>query len=415
VPRVRGGHEGGEEGLGEDEPRQVIHLKTQFEAVFGEDSLVPRSAGADPGIVHEEVDPGFGGREGLGQGPHLVEDGEIRGDEAGRSHPSGLDGRHDLGSPFGVSAVNDDVHPTGPEFKGEGATEPVGGARDHGHRAVSRGKGGGPHPPTSREDKGEGQKCGPEAAGRDEGRDHESPGGGTRDQAGTRTAPSDVDLGGPPMGGKGAREPGSLRRGEGAGRNARGPGGVLALGTREGDGEGISEGEGLSLFLRDPQGGDVADEASPRYWLMKSEADVYSIDDLARDGKTPWDGIRNAEARNLMRDRMRPGDLILYYHSNAAPSGVAGIAKVASEPYADGLQFDPGSRYFDETSDPDRPRWILVDVAFVERFPRLVPLDEIRAHPLLQEMALLKRMRLSVQPVEPDAFEIIRELGQLTP
>jgi predicted RNA-binding protein with PUA-like domain len=155
----------------------------------------------------------------------------------------------------------------------------------------------------------------------------------------------------------------------------------------------------------------VGKPESAQYWLMKSEADVYPIDQLALDGVTPWDGIRNPEARNLMRDRMRLGDEVLYYHSNASPPGVIGLAKVASAPYPDALQFDPKSPYFDPKSDPENPRWMLVDVAFVERFERLVPLDEIRKHPLLQDMALLKRMRLSVQPVEPAAFEIIREMG----
>jgi predicted RNA-binding protein with PUA-like domain len=147
------------------------------------------------------------------------------------------------------------------------------------------------------------------------------------------------------------------------------------------------------------------------HWLVKSEADVYSIEDLERESRTPWDGIRNYEARNLMRDRMRPGDLVLYYHSNASPPGVAGIARVASEPYPDPLQFDPASPYHDPKSDPDDPRWILVDVAFVERFPRLVPLQELRDHSGLQDTALLRRKRLSVQPVEPEAFAIIRSLG----
>jgi predicted RNA-binding protein with PUA-like domain len=150
----------------------------------------------------------------------------------------------------------------------------------------------------------------------------------------------------------------------------------------------------------------------PQHWLVKSEADVYSIDHLAADGVTPWDGIRNYEARNFMRDGMRPGDLVLYYHSNANPPGVAGVAKVTSEPYPDALQFDRTSKYHDPKSTREDPRWVLVDVGFVERFPRLVPLAEIREHPKLQEMALLKRMRLSVQPVEPEAFAIIRALGQ---
>ncbi len=147
------------------------------------------------------------------------------------------------------------------------------------------------------------------------------------------------------------------------------------------------------------------------HWLVKSEADVYAIEDLEREGRTPWDGIRNSEARNLMRDRMRPGDLVLYYHSNANPPGVAGIARVASEPYPDPLQFDAASPYHDPKSEPGDPRWILVDMEFVERFARLVPLQEIRDHPGLREMALLRRKRLSVQPVEAGEFQVIRELG----
>ncbi|TVR60443.1 MAG: EVE domain-containing protein [Gemmatimonadales bacterium] len=151
--------------------------------------------------------------------------------------------------------------------------------------------------------------------------------------------------------------------------------------------------------------------ADVRHWLMKSEEDEYSIDDLARDGKAPWTGVRNYEARNLMRDEMKPGDLILYYHSNARPSGVAGIARVASEPYPDHLQFDPESRYHDAKATKEEPRWFLVDVEFVEKFPRVVPLAEVKDHPDLQEMTLVRRMRLSVQPVEPEEFRIIQEMA----
>ena len=151
---------------------------------------------------------------------------------------------------------------------------------------------------------------------------------------------------------------------------------------------------------------------SRRYWLIKSEADVYSIDDLERDGVTPWDGVRNYEARNLMRDEMKPGDLVLYYHSNAAPPGVAGVARVHGEPYPDPLQFKPESPYHDAKSTEDDPRWVLVDVAFEERVPRLVSLQEIREVPELQEMALLKRKRLSVQPVEEEEFQLIVDRGR---
>jgi len=148
------------------------------------------------------------------------------------------------------------------------------------------------------------------------------------------------------------------------------------------------------------------------HWLMKSEENVYSIDDLHRDGTTYWDGIRNYEARNIMRDRMKVGDLVLYYHSNASPSGVVGVARVVREAYPDPTQFDPKSPYHDEKATKDEPRWWLVDVEFVEKFPRVVPLSEIKEHPDLQDMVLVKRARLSVQPVEKREFEIVRRLGQ---
>lgn len=149
-----------------------------------------------------------------------------------------------------------------------------------------------------------------------------------------------------------------------------------------------------------------------KHWLMKSEEDVYSIADLERDGRTPWDGVRNYEARNLMRDRMSPGDLVLYYHSNARPTGVVGIARVASEPYPDPTQFDPDSPYHDGKATRGEPRWWLVDLEFVERFPRTVPLSEIKEHPALRKMVLVKRARLSVQPVRAEEFELVVELGR---
>jgi len=157
----------------------------------------------------------------------------------------------------------------------------------------------------------------------------------------------------------------------------------------------------------------MAKRSNPKqYWLVKSEEDVYSIDHLEKDGTTMWDGIRNYEARNTMRDLMKEGDLVLYYHSNANPPGVAGLARVASGPYPDPFQFDAKSPYFDPKATPEEPRWFLVDMAFVERFPRLVPLAEIREHPDLEDMTLLRRMRLSVQPVDPGHFEIVCALGR---
>lgn len=148
------------------------------------------------------------------------------------------------------------------------------------------------------------------------------------------------------------------------------------------------------------------------YWLMKCEPDVYSIDDLARDGHTHWDGVRNYQARNLMRDQMQVGDEVLFYHSSADPAGVAGIARVIRSAYPDPSAWDPGSHYFDPGSSPEQPRWLMVDVAFVERFPKLVSLEEIRQDAALQEMVLVKNSRLSVQPVTPAEFRRILELAR---
>ncbi len=149
-----------------------------------------------------------------------------------------------------------------------------------------------------------------------------------------------------------------------------------------------------------------------RHWLMKSEEDEYSIRDLRRDGRTRWVGVRNYEARNLMRDEMSEGDLILYYHSNARPSGVAGIARVASDAYPDPTQFDPDSRYHDPKATKEEPRWFLVDVEFVEAFDRVVSLREVKEAESLSDMVLVKRMRLSVQPVRPAEFEEIRAMAE---
>ena len=148
-----------------------------------------------------------------------------------------------------------------------------------------------------------------------------------------------------------------------------------------------------------------------RYWLMKSEEDVYSIRDLERDRTTHWEGVRNYEARNLMRDQMRVGDGILFYHSNAKPPGVAGLAQVARTGYPDHFAFDKKNKYFDPKSDPENPRWFMVDVSFVEAFSEVVSLEEIKATPELGEMALVKRARLSVQPVEREEYQFILKLG----
>ena len=154
-----------------------------------------------------------------------------------------------------------------------------------------------------------------------------------------------------------------------------------------------------------------------RTWLMKSEPDVYSYEDLEREGRTLWDGIRNYQARNFMRDEMRVGDRVLFYHSNCEPPGVAGIAQVASEPYPDPTQFDPKSKYFDEKSSEENPRWMLVDVTPVRALPRLVSLAEMREEARLADLPLLRKgNRLSIMPVEnADADRIIAMADQPAP
>lgn len=145
-----------------------------------------------------------------------------------------------------------------------------------------------------------------------------------------------------------------------------------------------------------------------RYWLMKSEPDVYGIDDLARDGQTGWEGVRNYQARNFLRDDCKEGDLVLFYHSNADVIGVAGLASVCREAYPDPAQFDPASDYHDPGSKPENPRWVRVDLAFVEKFPATLPLAALKADPALDGLLVIQKgQRLSVQPVTPEHFEHI--------
>lgn len=148
-----------------------------------------------------------------------------------------------------------------------------------------------------------------------------------------------------------------------------------------------------------------------QYWLVKSEPESYSIDHLRKDGRTAWTGVRNYQARNLMRDRMRPGDPVLFYHSSTEPPGVVGLARVASAAYPDPTALDPKSDYYDEKATAEDPRWFLVDIEFVEKFPRMVTLAEIREDAALAEMPLVNRSRLSVQPVERAEFERIRRMA----
>ena len=148
-----------------------------------------------------------------------------------------------------------------------------------------------------------------------------------------------------------------------------------------------------------------------QYWLMKSEPDAYSIDDLKQDGKIRWSGVRNYEARNIMRDRMNVGDRAFFYHSNVNPPVIVGEMEVCSEPYPDPLQFDPDSKYFDEKSSESDPRWQLVDVKFIQKFNNPVTRDELKEHDDLLEMQLFKRNRLSITEVTKEEYEKILDLA----
>jgi predicted RNA-binding protein with PUA-like domain len=149
-----------------------------------------------------------------------------------------------------------------------------------------------------------------------------------------------------------------------------------------------------------------------RHWLMKSEPDVFGIDDLAKEpGRTAaWWGVRNYQARNFMRDDMSVGDLAFFYHSSCAEPGIAGLMKVAKKAYPDITQFDPASEYHDPKSTPEAPRWMNVDMKLVKK-TRLVPLAELRAHPELASLRILQRgNRLSITPVEPAEWAFIAGL-----
>ncbi len=148
------------------------------------------------------------------------------------------------------------------------------------------------------------------------------------------------------------------------------------------------------------------------YWLMKTEPDVFSIETLQKKNKAPWDGVRNYQARNFMKNDMKVGDLVLFYHSSCEPPGVAGVAKVAREAYPDHTSWDTKSEYYDPRSSKEKPLWFMVDVEFVESFPRFVALEELREHPQLEKMVVLRKgMRLSIQPVTKEEFEFVRKLG----
>ena len=149
------------------------------------------------------------------------------------------------------------------------------------------------------------------------------------------------------------------------------------------------------------------------YWLMKSEPDVFGIDDLkALPNKTDkWEGVRNYQARNMMRDDMHKGDLVFFYHSNCKEPGIVGIMKIVRDGYPDFTAFDPQEKYYDPKSDPDKPRWYMVDVRYVRKLKRVITLSELKEHDELADLPLVRRgNRLSVMPVSDKHWDFILSL-----
>jgi predicted RNA-binding protein with PUA-like domain len=150
-----------------------------------------------------------------------------------------------------------------------------------------------------------------------------------------------------------------------------------------------------------------------KYWLMKCEPAAYTIEDLERDGSTSWEGVRNYQARNFMRDEMSVGDKVLFYASNADPSGVTGIAEVSREAYPDRFALKKGHVYYDPKSTAENPIWYLVDIGFVKKFSGTVSLETLKKTPGLEEMMVTKKgSRLSIQPVTKSEFDIVVKLGR---
>jgi predicted RNA-binding protein with PUA-like domain len=146
------------------------------------------------------------------------------------------------------------------------------------------------------------------------------------------------------------------------------------------------------------------------YWLMKTEPEAFSIDDLERMGTSPWDGVRSYQARNNLR-AMKAGERAFFYHSSTEPPGIVGICEVANEAYPDHFAWDPSSKYYDARSTPEKPLWFMPDMRFVEKLPRMITLAELRVTPGLESMALVQRgQRLSVQPVSEEEWRIINAI-----
>jgi predicted RNA-binding protein with PUA-like domain len=151
------------------------------------------------------------------------------------------------------------------------------------------------------------------------------------------------------------------------------------------------------------------------YWLMKSEPDVYSISDLKRDGRTEWEGVRNYQARNFMTKDMKPGDTVLFYHSNATPPGIAGIGVISRVAQPDASSWNPKSPYYDPKSTPENPRWFCVQVEYKAHFTNVISLDQLRQEPRLQTMEVLKKgQRLSIMPVRDEEVKVLECLTKLT-
>ncbi|MEM9243514.1 MAG: EVE domain-containing protein [Pseudomonadota bacterium] len=148
------------------------------------------------------------------------------------------------------------------------------------------------------------------------------------------------------------------------------------------------------------------------YWLMKSEPNAYSIDDLQKDQTTCWEGVRNYQVRNMMRDEMRAGDLAFFYHSNSQPPGIVGIMEIISRAYPDPTAFNPESKYYDPKSQKDKPRWVMVDVKFKQKFASIISLEQLRSITDLNDMPLLRKgNRLSITPVTAKQWHIIASLS----
>lgn len=149
------------------------------------------------------------------------------------------------------------------------------------------------------------------------------------------------------------------------------------------------------------------------YWLMKSEPDVFSLDQLKKDKKTLWDGVRNYQARNFMMKEMKVGDLVLFYHSNTKPPGIAGLAKISKEAVPDPTQFDKKSEYFDPKATKADPRWFCVEVQYKKKFKNYIPLDQIKETKSLADMLVIRKgQRLSIQPVTKKHFDILCKVGE---